>query len=110
MRLLSAVAPLLAVLGGRGANYRDLTDEIETVISDVERIDPGSYSFRYPVDSKGRDAHPGHAVLNVLHFARRVDVVLDLLAEACRVLESDFSETAGVRTAILDLVEPGGGI
>jgi hypothetical protein len=36
-----------------------------------------------------------------------VDVVLDSLAEACRVLESDFAETAGVRAAILDLVEPG---
>lgn len=95
-RLLNAVAPVLSDLRGhRAGHYETLVADVEGLVLEVERLDPGSYFFRYPVNARGDAVHTIGTSLNVLEFSRRLDSVLDQLRLAGLALESDLSDIRG---------------
>ena len=56
-------------------NFKDFQELVRA----VDKIDPRSLNFRYPVTRSGDEAVPHHFVINVLEFARQIDPVLLLL-------------------------------
>jgi hypothetical protein len=56
---------------------------ITEMIDEISKVDPGSYSFRYPVDKKGEPSLPADLVyLNLGHFSNQVERVASCL-EGC---------------------------
>ena len=53
-------------------------DDFTTLLEAIERLDPRSYCFRYPVNTKGEAALPNHFIVNVISFGRKMDPVLEL--------------------------------
>jgi hypothetical protein len=69
MVLLKNVKPILkfqkALDNWRDSHFNGFRD-VEKIIEELEEFDPGSYSFRYPITTKGHDALPHHFVFNVI--------------------------------------------
>ena len=78
-------------------------DDFCTLIREIERIDPQSYSFRYPVTKQGDAALPHHFIVNVISFARSMDPVLDLLNGAMTGLEERWHGEAEVAYFLQEL-------
>lgn len=57
-------------------------DDFADLIKEIEKIDPQSYCFRYPVNTTGEAALPQHFVVNVVTFGKKMDSVLELLSGA----------------------------
>jgi hypothetical protein len=57
-------------------------DDFADLIKEIEKIDPQSYCFRYPVNTAGEAALPQHFVVNVVTFGKKMDSVLELLSGA----------------------------
>lgn len=54
------------VLDGYGTSDPDLADSVvEVVVAEFSKIDPRSFSLRYPVDTKGKPIPLGHEFLNL---------------------------------------------
>jgi hypothetical protein len=53
--------------------------EFVKLVEKIDHIDAGSYSFRYPIDTKGRRALPDRFFMNALGFAKLLDPVLAFL-------------------------------
>jgi hypothetical protein len=82
MRLLSMAQPVLTAMRQKlPLALRDFDEEDLEFLSDLDRIDPGSYSFRYPVASSGGPSLPGFLITNIFVFAEHADRVLDSLRE-----------------------------
>ena len=100
-RLLETVRPILAALDPNGVRgYRRVPEEVAEVIDAIDRLDPASYAFRYPVTSTGEAVLPHHLVVNVLVFGEMVQPVLDWLDGACTCLDEAFQITAEAKEAI----------
>jgi hypothetical protein len=69
-------------------------DDFATLIKAIEGLDPRSYCFRYPVNTKGEAALPKHFIVNVISFGRKMDPVLELLDAAVTGLEEEWQATA----------------
>ena len=78
-------------------------DDFCALIREIERIDPQSYCFRYPVTKKGDAALPRHFIINVISFARNMDSILDLLDGAVTGLEERWHSAAEVAYFIQEL-------
>jgi hypothetical protein len=78
-------------------------DDFCALIREIERIDPQSYSFRYPVTKQGDAALPHHFIVNVISFARSMDPVLDLLDGAMTGLEERWHGEAEVAYFLQEL-------
>ena len=74
-------------------NIRNFEDFSELVIA-VDKIDPQSYTFHYPVDTKGASALPEHFVLNAISFGKNMDQVLQVLDGAVTGLDEHLYTTA----------------
>jgi hypothetical protein len=66
----------------------------ERLVCHLERIDPGSYSFRYPIDRKGSASLPGHFCFNAIAFAEKIDAALKLLDGAATWAYEEFQTHA----------------
>lgn len=69
-------------------------DEFAKLICGIEEIDPESYCFRYPINTKGQAALNHHTIINVVEFSRNMDPILDLLEAAALGLHEEFDTTA----------------
>jgi hypothetical protein len=66
----------IEVLDGYGAREPNGTDElVAATVTEFDKVDPGSFSFRYPVDTKGRGISLLHKELDLAALARVMDGV-----------------------------------
>jgi hypothetical protein len=64
-------------------------DDFEQIVNELEDIDPGSFSFRYPLDKKLSRSLGSHFTFSVREFARIMDDVLNTLDGACFCLPDE---------------------
>ena len=84
MTLLSMAQPVLTAMKDRLPLALRVIDEDELqFLSDLDRVDPGSYSFRYPVASTGGAALKGMLMTNIFVFGQMADRTLDSLNAIC---------------------------
>jgi hypothetical protein len=79
--LLKCAKPILRfqkLLTNWGVPEFDGFRDAEVLIRELEQFDPGSYSFRYPNTTKGRDALPHHFVFNVVEFGEKFDQLIKI--------------------------------
>ncbi|MBQ0960339.1 hypothetical protein KAK06_15395 [Ideonella sp. 4Y11] len=76
-------------------------------IDQLHELDPGSYSFRYPVGTTGLPLFESTLRMNLLVFAQRADSALDELSGACIYLEERFISTTEIKLALAQLSEGG---
>ncbi len=69
--------------------------EIETVIMEFEEIDPGSFAFRYPVNTKGVAPLPEQFHFNVVALGEDLDLLLRALDGAAEGVYEQFQFLAG---------------
>lgn len=62
-------------------------EEVEELLRDFESVDLGSYTFRYPVDTKGNPSVPHHFVVHIPTFCEWMDGLLESLEAALVGLE-----------------------
>jgi len=58
-------------------------EELEELLAEFDRVDECSYTFRYPLDTKGKDSVPHHFVVNIPNFCSKIDKLLSALEGAC---------------------------
>jgi hypothetical protein len=54
----------------------NLSNEIVTKAKEFEEIDPTSYSYRYPMDTKGNYSTKKHQIVNIFSVAKNMDELL----------------------------------
>jgi hypothetical protein len=69
-------------------------DNAERLITELDAVDAGSYKFRYPMKRDGAPSECADFTVNVVHFAKSLNPVLDGIFDFCFYLE-------GVRDAEL---------
>ncbi len=63
------------------------SNSFEKIMAEFEQIDPGSFTFRYLMDKKGKSPLEKHFVFSVTDFAGVLDPILETLSGACLGLE-----------------------
>jgi len=61
-------------------------DDFTAIVEEFEKVDPSSFSFRYPVKKNLTGALDGHFTFSVRQFALTMDEVLSTLNGACYAL------------------------
>jgi hypothetical protein len=89
--LLRLVKMSLPVLTGSHplAVAGELHNEVSALAQKLDAVDPGSYSFRYPVSTKGEASLPENFFTNIFTFSDAMEHVLDDLSQFCRSLEKE---------------------
>lgn len=67
-------------------------EEVKRLLQEVETVDPGSFTFRYPVDPAGQPSVPHHFMLHVPAFCQRMESLLDALEAAMMGLEVTWDQ------------------
>jgi hypothetical protein len=80
-------------------------DDFADLIREIEKIDPQSYCFRYPVNTTGEAALSKHFVVNVVNFGKKMDSVLDLLSGAVTGLQERWDDTAEVMYLLQEVLK-----
>ncbi len=62
-------------------------EEVEELLRDFETVDQGSYTFRYPIDTKGNPSVPAHFMVHMPTFCKQMDALLESLEAALMGLE-----------------------
>ncbi len=63
-------------------------DKVERLIMDFHVADPSSYSFRYPVNTKGEETIPDKVHINLGNLSEKMAIIADLLDGAsCGIYE-----------------------
>ena len=62
-------------------------EEVEELLRDFETVDHASYTFRYPVDTKGNPSVPHHFMVHMPTYCKRMDALLESLEAALMGLE-----------------------
>jgi hypothetical protein len=75
------------------------------LIKEIEKIDPQSYCFRYPVNTTSEAALPKHFIVNVVNFGKKMDSLLDLLSGAMTGLEEHWDNTAEVMYLLQEVMK-----
>lgn len=70
------------------------------MVEELDRVDPGSYVFRYPVTARGAASLPNTMLVNVFVFAERVDGALTYFADICRILDQATPPRAQLRLGL----------
>ena len=92
-KLLTSIRPIMEEMGWMDdASYETVYGfaEMQRVIHEFDDIDPKSYAFRYPVDSKGRGSVSHHFSFDVRAFVAQLDPILDLLAGATMGIDDAY--------------------
>jgi hypothetical protein len=93
--LVKMSAPVLHESSSRPlARSGELQEEMAGLAQILDDIDPGSYSFRYPVTTKGDSALPSHFFTNIFVFSEAMERAFDDLSQFCRHLEGEQLETS----------------
>ena len=89
LRLLRMAEPVLTdrthPLVQMGSLYKDLSE----LARKIDEVDPGSYSFRYPVTSNGDPALPSHVFLNTFVLSEAMEKVFDDVQQFCGSLAKE---------------------
>ena len=95
--LIPAIKQIFCFLGWTSdfeiPGMKDLND-FEKFLQNIEKIDPNSFSFRYPTTKKGDAALPEHFSFNVLELCQQLDPILDLLEGADMGLKEEWDVRA----------------
>src|SRR5690606_9966443 len=88
VKLVNICIPVLSesnqhALTKGGELRRKVTDLAES----IDKLDSGSYAFRYPVTSKGEPSLPNNFFTNIFRFSEEFEGVFDDLAQFCGVLD-----------------------
>lgn len=93
LRLVDMSSPLLR--SRYGCFWDDeLGQKIAYVAAELDEVDSGSYSFRYPVTPRGQPALPPNFRTNIFVYSEILENVLDDLSEICRSLEGRRIESS----------------
>lgn len=96
--LLKSVKPILRFqksLTNWGDSHLTCFRDVEKIIGELEELDPGSYSFRYPVDTTGAKATlPHHLLFNVIAFGEKFDHLLNILDGMATMVYEEFQAQA----------------
>ena len=65
---------------------RELDEDTLLFLVNLDGIDPGSYTFRYPVTSHGNSSLSSVLIVNIFVFADQADFALDELRNLCHYL------------------------
>lgn len=71
----------------------------KSLVCELHAFDPGSYAFRYPVDTQGHGAVESHLTFSVVAFAEQMDKLLNFLDDLAFAVEAEWSvrsETAAL--------------
>lgn len=94
-RLAEMSQPVIDESSGRWlASSGELRTKILALARELDRVDSGSYSFRYPVTAKGAPALPSHYFTNIFVFSEAVETVLDDVAQFCASIEREHMQTS----------------
>jgi hypothetical protein len=80
-------------------------DDFADLFGEIEKIDPQSYCFRYPVNTTGEPALSKHFVVNAIDFGKKMDSVLDLLSGAVTGLQEQWDDTAEVMYLLQEVLK-----
>jgi len=96
--LLKSVKPILESqrsLSRWGDSHFSCFRDVEKVIGELEGFDPGSYSFRYPIDTTGTKATlPHHLLFSVIAFGEKFDHLLNILDGMTTMVYEEFHAQA----------------
>jgi hypothetical protein len=87
--------------GERGVSL----DDAFRFIEELDNVDPQSYTFRYPVTKIGRGTLDHHTVLNVIHFGKSLDPVLELLYGMLTGIEYDWDNVAAILYEVQEILK-----
>jgi hypothetical protein len=73
----------------------ELNSKIFEFAQQIDAIDPGSYSFRYPVTRHGKATLPSAFLTNIFVFSEHIERVFDDVAQFCRVLDDERIQGSG---------------
>jgi len=101
--LLKSVKHILRFRGGlHNWDHPHLSSfqDAEKLIGQLDDFDPGSYSFRYPVDTTGsRATLPQHFCFNIVVFGERFDRLLSLLEGISVMVYEEFQSESEALSA-----------
>jgi hypothetical protein len=100
-RLVKMAEPLLADPTHPLVSNGELHKELCRVASEIDEIDPGSYSFRYPVTSQGDPALPSHVFLNIFVLSDAMEKILDDSQRFCLSLANRELHASGQMKFVL---------
>jgi hypothetical protein len=96
--LLKSIKPILRfrnLLDNWGDPHFNSFRDVEKIIRELEEFDPGGSSFRYPVDTSGKNATlPHHFCFNVLAFGEKFDHLVNILDGISIMVYEDFQSQA----------------
>jgi hypothetical protein len=75
------------------ASFKDFV----ALISEIDKIDGHSYAFRFPIKTSGEANLPHHFVVNVVHFSKHMDRLLDFLDAVASALDEHWDIEAEVK-------------
>ena len=68
--------------------------DFKAIVEDVNSVDPGPYSFRYPASADAQDSVENNSTFSVLEFGRRMDALLELLDSTADALAATWDTQA----------------
>jgi len=71
-------------------------EDFANFITEVESVDPDSFSFRYPVMTNLKSTLPHHFVVNVISYAREMEPILDCLSGAVTGIDHDWQNACEI--------------
>ena len=77
--------------------------DFKTFVEDVNSINPGPYSFRYPASIDSRDSVENNSTFSVREFGRKMDALLELLDSTADALAATWdtqAEAAALNAAL----------
>jgi hypothetical protein len=77
--------------------------DFKTFVENINSVDPGPYSFRYPASVEAPDSVRGNSTFDAREFGRRIDALLDLLDSTADALAATWdtqSEAAALYAAL----------
>ena len=80
-------------------------EEFEELVRGIEELDPKSYSFRYPVNTKGLAALGNHTVVNPIAFSKNMDTILDWLDGVFLELGMGIEFSAEMLSKLQDIID-----
>jgi len=80
-------------------------DDFDKLVHGIEDMDPDSFNFRYPTNTKGQAALDHHTVINSVAFSINMDPILDLLAGAVLGLHEEFEATAEAKFELQEMIK-----
>jgi hypothetical protein len=75
----------------------DSYEEFGAIVQKLDSVDPGSYTFRYPINKSGQANMPHHFVVNVPLFAEQMDSLLQFLDGAVCQIDDRWQVEAETR-------------